>query len=175
MFKKTLIAAVLAVAATSSFAQYYAQGAIGQGNVDIDCGSATNCKKGNTGYKLLVGAEQGNGLAYEAQMISYGKVTIPGNSDYTVSGFGGNVALSAPINDKFGYRVAAGLGLNKANAGSTSTTKLQLALGGSIAYNINKTTAVSFDYDVSSQKYNNAGTSLSGPVSLMSIGLRAKF
>lgn len=54
MFKKTLIAAALAVAATGSFAQVYVQGAAGQGNVSGEFVGATSTKNSSTGNKFLL-------------------------------------------------------------------------------------------------------------------------
>jgi len=177
MFKKSLIAAVLAVAATGSFAENYFQGSLGKGNINLDCGGS-DCKKSNTGYKLLAGFEQGNGLAYEAQIINYGKVTSTTSTDaYKVSGLGGNVAYVGKINDNFGYRTAAGLGFNKAVNGSTSSkTTPQLTLGAGLAYNITKTIAATADFDVSRHKADGTtGELVSGTASLISFGIRAKF
>jgi opacity protein-like surface antigen len=182
MIKKTLIAAVLAVAATGSFAENYFQGSIGNGSVGFDCGTGYTCKKTNTGYKALFGFDAGNGLSYEGQYISYGKEVPTNNTTGAtpnaakVTGIGANVAYSANFNDSWGYRVAGGLGLNKADDGaSTSTSSLKLTLGGGIAYNVTKTVALTADYDISNANLKYPATTIGTSVSLLSFGIRAKF
>jgi Outer membrane protein beta-barrel domain len=182
MFKKTLIAAALVVAATGSFAQNYFQGALGQGSVGFDCGTGYTCKKSSTGYKMLFGFDAGNGLSYEGQYINYGKEVPTNNTtgvnanSAKVTGFGGNVAYSGNFNESWGYRVAGGLAINNANdGGSTSTSALKLAVGGGIAYNINKNLALTAEYDFSNATLKYTSSSLGTSVSLLSFGLRAKF
>lgn len=179
MFKKSIIALALTVAATGSFAQMYIQGSLGKGNLNADCGTAV-CQKDNSGNKFLLGYDVGNGLSYEGQMINYGKITSPSFQDIKATGFGGNVAYSGNFNDQFGFRVAGGLARNKVDRPSLTaaptTSSWQLAVGGGVAYNFNKSVALTADYDLSSAKYATSATATSSAsVSLLSIGLRAKF
>lgn len=179
MFKKSLIALALTVAATSSFAQMYIQGSLGKGNLNGDCGINV-CQKNNSGNKFLLGYDAGNGLSYEGQIISYGKVTSSAFQDVKATGFGGNVAYSGNFNDQFGYRVAGGLARNTVTTPGVTTapttSSWQLAVGGGVAYNFNKSVAVTVDYDLSSAKYATSATATSSAsTSLISIGLRARF
>jgi opacity protein-like surface antigen len=51
-----------------------------------------------------------------------------------------------------------------------------LAVGGGIAYNFNKSVAITADYDLSNAKQATSATATSSAsVSLLSIGLRARF
>jgi hypothetical protein len=179
MFKKSLIALALTVAATGSFAQMYIQGSLGKGSVGFDCGTNV-CQKTNSGNKFLLGYDAGNGLSYEGQIINYGKTTSSGFQDVKGTGYGGNVAYSGNFSDQIGYRVAGGLARNKVETPSTTaaptTSSWQLAVGGGVAYNINKSVALTADYDLSSVKFATSATATStGSVSLYSIGLRARF
>ena len=179
MFKKSFIALALSVAATSSFAQVYVQGSVGKGTLGFDCG-VNVCQKNNSGNKFLVGYDVGNGLSYEGQIINYGKVTSSAFQDIKATGYGANVAYSGDFNEQFGFRVAAGLARNKVDAPSVAaaptTSSWQLAVGGGIAYNFNKSVALTVDYDVSSSKISTAATTTStASVSLLTVGLRARF
>jgi Outer membrane protein beta-barrel domain len=178
MFKKSLIALALTVAATGSFAQMYIQGSAGKGNLNFDCG-ANVCVKKNSGNKFIVGYDVGNGLSYEGQIINYGKITSAAFQDVKATGFGANAAYSGNFNDNFGYRVAAGLARNKGESPTTTgpaTSSWQLAVGGGIGYNFNKSVALTADYDLSNAKVPTSATATStGSVSLFSIGLRARF
>lgn len=179
MFKKSLIALALTVAATGSFAQMYIQGSLGKGNLNGDCGTSV-CQKNNSGSKFLLGYDAGNGLSYEGQFINYGKITSSAFQDIKATGFGGNVAYSGNFSDQFGYRVAGGLARNKVDTPSVTaaptTNSWQLAVGGGVAYNFNKSVALTADYDLSNAKQATSATATSSAsVSLFSIGLRAKF
>ncbi len=179
MFKKSLIALALTVAATGSFAQMYIQGSVGKGTLSFDCGTNV-CQKNNSGNKFLLGYDVGNGLSYEGQIINYGKITSAAFQDIKATGFGGNVAYSGNFNDQFGYRVAGGLARNKVDAPSVTavptTNSWQLAVGGGVAYNFNKSVALTADYDLSTAKLSTSATATStASVSLLSIGLRARF
>jgi opacity protein-like surface antigen len=179
MFKKSLIALALTVAATGSFAQMYIQGSLGKGSVGFDCGTNV-CQKTNPGNKFLLGYDAGNGLSYEGQIINYGKTTSSAFLDVKGTGYGGNVAYSGNFSEQFGYRVAGGLARNKIDTPSVtaapSTASWQLAVGGGVAYNVNKSVALTADYDLSNAKFATSATATSSAaVSLFSIGVRAKF
>jgi Outer membrane protein beta-barrel domain len=179
MFKKSLIALTLSIAATGSFAQMYIQGSAGKGTLGFDCGTNV-CQKNNSGNKFLLGYDAGNGLSYEGQIINYGKITSTAFQDIKAAGYGGNVAYSGNFNDQVGYRIAGGLARNKVDAPSVtaapSTSSWQLAVGGGIAYNFNKSVALTADYDLSNGKVATSATATSSAsISLLSIGLRARF
>ena len=180
MFKKSLIALSLATLATGSFAQMYIQGSVGKGSVNFDCGAGVACTKSNSGNKFLLGYDAGNGLSYEGQIINYGKITSTAFQDVKATGYGANVAYSGNFSDQFGYRVAGGLARNKIDtpsvAAATATSSWQLAVGGGVAYNFNKSVAATLDYDLSNGKFaQTATTTGTGSVSLISFGIRARF
>lgn len=179
MFKKTLIVAALALAATGSYAQVYMQGAAGRGTMSVDCGTNT-CIKSNPGNKFVIGYETGSGLSYEAQYINYGKITSSAFQDVKGSGYGGNVAYMGNFsNDQFGYRVAGGLARNKVenpSVSTTPTTSWQAAVGAGLIYNFNKGVALTADYDLTTGKLaQTATTTTTASMSLLSVGLRIKF
>jgi hypothetical protein len=180
MFKKTLIAAALAVAATGSFAQYYAQGAVGQGNTgNVDCANTTKCEKSSTGNKFLVGYELGNGWAVEGLMINYGKTARSNatqNDALKTTGLGIGAAYSSKFNDDWNGRIGLSLNKNKADysgniAAASNTTSTQANLGLGLGYKLSNAISIIAEYDTSTSKIVNK----TGSVSLMSIGLRASF
>lgn len=188
MFKKTLIAAALAVAATGSFAQVYVQGAIGSGTVDISAGSsgATSVKKTSTGNKFAVGYEFGNGWAAEGMLINFGK-NVPTFANGTSAemkatsmAIGGVYAFD--LSNGHGLKIGAYYGSNKADiSGSAvaasavgSQTKGNFNLGLGYAYSFNKTTAITVDYDSGSFK-NDKVVVGNFNASLLSVGVRYKF
>jgi OmpA-OmpF porin, OOP family len=182
MFKKTLIAAALAVAATGSFAQVYVQGAIGQGTVNAEYLGigATSTKKSSTGNKLVVGYDLGNQWSVEANMIDYGKssTSVTGSSaaDFKVSGYGlggaytfdnknsnWNFRLGLSINDNKVTTIISGLSANE------SSTQANVDVG--VGYKLTDTFSLIGAIDSSAAKYTGKNYS----TSLLSFGLRAKF
>jgi len=185
MFKKSLIALALTAAAASSFAQVYVQGAVGQGNINVDWGStATNTKNSASGSKFLVGYELSNGWSVEGLVINYGKSigTVSAvNGEVKASGYGIGGAYTQQA-DKWLFRAGAALNSNKLAIGvaagtltaTAAQTSAQANLNLGVGYKINDTFHVTADYDFSNAKYGTGSGSTAG-VSLLSIGLRAKF
>lgn len=181
MFKKTLIAAALAVAATGSFAQVYVQGTIGQGTVNaqyVGIG-ATDTKKSTTGNKLIVGYELGNQWSIEANMIDYGKsstnVTAFPAAEFKISGYGIGGAYTFNNASKWNFRIGLGINNNKATTivtnVSTSESSTQANLDIGVGYKITDTFTAIAAIDSSAAKYSGKNYS----ASLLSIGIRAKF
>ncbi len=188
MFKKSLIAAALAIAATSSFAQVYVQGAIGQGTVNLDAGSsgATSVKKSSTGNKFAIGYEFGNGWSAEGMLINFGKnvPTFLGGTTAemkaTSMAIGG--VYGADLGNGHGLKIGLYYGSNKSDisgnalaAGVANTqTNGALNLGLGYSYSFNKSTAITVDYDSGTFK-NDKTTSGSFNANLLSVGVRFKF
>jgi opacity protein-like surface antigen len=171
MFKKSLIALAFSVAVTGSFAQVYVQGGFGKGTIgSVNC---TGCTTSNSGNKLLVGYELGNGWALEGQSITYGKVSNlgAGNADISATGFGLGGAYNTLLTDKVSGRI--GLSLNSIKFNSTpsqSTSSLNLGLG--LGYKISDSISGIVEYDISSAKDNTSGSHSLG---LFTFGIRARF
>lgn len=169
MFKKSLIAAVLAVAATGSFAQVYVQGGFGPASIGaINC---AGCDSTNPGNKFLLGYDVGGGFSVEGQSVSYGKVTGTGGADVKATGLGLGGAYAIPFSDKFSGRIGLSLNQNKlTQTPDQKSTGLGYGLGA--AYKFNDTLSGIAEYDRSSAKDN---TAVSHSLGLFTVGLRAKF
>jgi hypothetical protein len=184
MFKKSLIAAALAVAATGSFAQVYVEGAFGQATVNESWAGASN-KKTSTGNKFAIGYDIDKTWSAELMVINFGKATgttASTTAEAKVSGTG-VAGYWNTGNDQWGFRVGLNLISNK-NAenytgsavpnASTGNTALGLGIGGS--YKFTDTLALTFGIDTTTFKGLGAGsTTQTGGASLLSVGLRAKF
>lgn len=111
MFKKSLIALALTVAATTSFAQVYIQGAAGQGTVNVDVTAPTTVKKTATGSKFALGYEYGNGWAVEGMIISFGKSVATTNTGTTgemkATSFAIGGVYSGDLGNGHGLKVAS--------------------------------------------------------------------
>lgn len=79
-----IVAGLTMMAASGAYAQGYIGGAVGAGNVDVDCTGLTSCDKSNTGYKLYGGYQFAGGWAAELAYFDWGKVTGTG----TLTGLG---------------------------------------------------------------------------------------
>lgn len=192
MFKKTLIAAALVVATSASFAEgVYLQGSAGQGNLNVDFSGAVSSQKSSSGSKFVLGYEMGGAgsgsWSVEALAIDYGKASAnygsSVNDDIKVSGYGLGAAWTTALSEKWSFKGGLALMSNKAQEDvpaykySNSTTSSKLNLGFGFGYKINDMFSVVGEYDVSGVKNDLKGTASSstGSVSLISIGLRAKF
>ncbi len=183
MFKKSLIAAALAVAATGSFAQAYVQGAVGQGTVNADWTGTgmTTTKNSSTGSKFVAGYGLGNGWSVEANVINYGKAVgngTTGGYELKATGMGFGGAYTGAI-DKLTWRVGLAMNQNKLSASASGTATLakpsetssQLNTDFGIGYRLTDNLAAIAGYDKSTVKINT----VSFGTSLVSVGLRANF
>lgn len=188
MFKKSLIALALTVAATTSFAQVYIQGAAGQGTVNVDVTAPTTVKKTATGSKFALGYEYGNGWAVEGMIISFGKSVATTNTGTTgemkATSFAIGGVYSGDLGNGHGLKGGLYYGRNKADASGNAFTAAQtnaqsinaLNVGIGYSYAFNKTTALTVDYDQGSFKNQLALSSTNAvTASLLSVGVRFKF
>jgi uncharacterized protein YdbL (DUF1318 family) len=180
MFKKTLIAAALAVAATGSFAQVYIEGAVGQGKVGMTFTNTTSSSQSSSGSKFALGYTINKNWSAELQMLNYGKATgsnATQTADAKVTGTGVGGYFNANVNN-WGFKVGAALVSTK-NAeyhtlyGNTNTSNSGIGIGIGGSYKFTDTLAVTFGFDSASIKA--ARVSGTGTAGLMSVGLRASF
>jgi uncharacterized protein YdbL (DUF1318 family) len=180
MFKKTLIAAALAVAATGSFAQIYVEGAIGQGKVGVTYVGATNQSQTSSGNKFAIGYEINKDWSAELQMLSYGKSTASNatrsaESKVTGTGIAGYWNTG---NDKWGFKIGLGLISTKnaeSETGYASTSASNSGLGFGIGGSYKFTDALALTFGMDSASIKSATVSGTGSASLVSAGLRYKF
>jgi uncharacterized protein YdbL (DUF1318 family) len=180
MFKKTLIAAALAVAASGSFAQVYVEGALGQGTVNQAWAGATSSKKTSSGNKFVVGYDINKSWSAELQMLNYGKATASAGANsadakVTGTGIGGYWNLNG---DKWGFKVGAAYVMTKnaetqTGTANTTTNNNSIGLGVGGSYKFTDSLALTFGLDTATFKA--SGTTGTGGASLLSVGLRAKF
>lgn len=180
MFKKTLIAAALAVAASGSFAQVYIEGAVGQGKLGVSYTNTTSSSQSSSGSKFALGYMIDKSWSAELQMFNYGKATGSNatqstESKVTGTGIGGYWNTG---NDNWGFKLGLSFVSTK-NAESltgtantnTNNTGVGLGIGGS--YKLTDAAAVTFGMD--SASFKSAKVSGTGSASLISVGLRYKF
>ncbi|MDI9333617.1 MAG: outer membrane beta-barrel protein [Cytophagales bacterium] len=180
MFKKTLIAAALAVAATGSFAQVYVEGAIGQGKVNVTYLGATSEKQTSSGNKFAIGYEINKDWSAELQMLNYGKSTASNGTQSAESKVTGT-GIGAYWNtgsDKWGFKFGLSFVSTKnaetqTGTANTSANNSGVGLGIGGSYKLTDAAAVTFGLDTATFK--SAQVSGTGSASLLSVGLRYKF
>jgi hypothetical protein len=172
-----LIASSVLVLPLASLAQMYVQGSVGKADLAFDDAESKNFKSNQIGVKSLVGFIQPEGFAYEFQVIKYGREIQLDNRNYSVTGFGFNVAKLGYLDQYLDYRIAAGVALNSSFGSFASVNDgLRLTLGAGIAYKLAPAQNIVFEYDVSHARaaapFVNSGRHM---VNLVSIGYRYTF
>ncbi len=201
MLKKLLLASALAIAATSSFAQVYFEGAVGGGlvNTNMTFGSTTDTswstvnKTTSAGYRVAAGYSSSKDWSAEILAIDFGKSKATAKSpqypnptmvEIPVTGTGAAVYWKNS-SAKWDWRMGLNLLRNKStetytNAINPNASTTNVAFGASLggAYKLTNNLAAIANIDTSTFKVvANSQTTLpsSESASLISVGLRASF
>lgn len=184
MKKHAIVLAALLAAAAAHAAepQTYVSVAAGASHINLDCTGATTCDTSDTGGKLAVGYEFGNGFSVEAGYMSFGKFkgadgTMSVSLKPTAFTVGGAFAL--PLNTDWGMNVRLGLAQVKTKAsatvgtlsGSDSQSKAKVYAGLGLTYAISKAVKLELGFDSTEAQF--AGEK--GTLRLISLGASFAF
>ena len=187
MSKKPLLAAALLVACAPAFAQGYVTLSGGPTKLDSDCTGTTRCDNTGTGFKLLGGYKFTNEIAVEAGYLNFGKasatVVVPGAGSVDLAiktaGFGGGIAVMAPIANDWLFAARLGLAQVKAKADgrvgnatvSLSDSNPQLYAGLAFGYRFNKNASIDLSFDSSRSEFEGEKAN----VTMFGVGLTFSF
>lgn len=188
--KKILFATIIAATTMTSLSAHaegaYAGLAVNRSSAEIEVVGATSSSRDKpTGFKIYGGWEFTPNLAVEAGYADFGSAKTNfstaagvGSVEADLSSFYLAGRGTVPINDKFSAFGKLGLARNKSSMSgsgmgaqfSGSTNKTGLYAGVGLAYQINKSAAVTLEYE-SFGKFDNNG----GKGNTLSLGARFSF
>lgn len=183
--KKHAIVFAAILAATAAHAaepQTYVSVAAGASRLNIDCAGATACDKSDTGTKLAVGYDFGNGFSLEGGYISFGKFKgsdgqLSATIKPTAFTLGGAFAL--PLNTDWGMNFRLGVAQVKtkinASAGalsaSDSESKAKVYAGLGLSYAISKSVKLELGLDTTEAQFDGE----KGTLRLLTVGASFAF
>lgn len=180
MFKKMMLAGVMATAATGAMAQLYMGAGLGYAVVSDYCRNSTSCEDSSLGLKLYGGAHLNSSVAVEVGYLDFGKATYDyyaEHDDLEASAVIVNAAFRAPLNRELGAVGRIGLAhvtvdehFNWRSNLSKSTSQLYLGLG--LEYALQKNLKATFAYDLTRGEDAGGG---GGNLHLFSAGLQYGF
>lgn len=180
MFKKMMLAAVMATAASGAMAQLYAGAGLGYAVVSDYCRNSTSCEDSSLGLKLYGGFTLNPSVAVEAAYLDFGKATYDyyvEHDDLEASAVVVNAAFRAPLNRELGAVARVGLAsvtvdehFNWRSDRSKTTSQLYLGLG--LEYALQKNLKATLSYDLTRGEDAGGG---GGNLHLFSAGLQFHF
>jgi OmpA-OmpF porin, OOP family len=181
MKKQAIILAAL-IGAASAQAQIYGTVAGGSTSLDVECTGNVNCDSSDTGVKLVVGYDLGNGLSIEGGYISFGKASASLGTDSfslkpTAFILGGAYAL--PFSPEWGMNVRLGLAQVKTKgievfgtqSQSASESQASVYAGVGVTYTVSKTIKLELGLDTTQAEFGGQ----KGDVRLISFGATFAF
>lgn len=181
MFKKMMLAGVMATAASGAMAQLYLGAGLGYAVVSDYCKNAGgSCEDNSLGLKLYGGFNLNPSVAVEAGYLDFGKATDdvgPAHFDLEASAVVVNAAFRAPLSRELAGVARVGLAhvtvdehFNWRSDRSKSTSQLYLGLG--LEYALQKNLKAAFSYDLTRGEDAGGG---GGNLHLFSAGLQLSF
>lgn len=180
MFKKTMLAGVMATVATGAMAQLYMGAGLGYAVVSDYCKNSTSCEDNSLGLKLYGGAHLNSSVAVEVGYLDFGKATydyFAEHDDLEASAVIVNAAFRAPLSRELGAVARVGLASVTVDEhfnwrSDRSKTSSQLYLGLGLEYALQKNLKATFSYDLTRGEDAGGG---GGNLHLFSAGLQYGF
>ncbi|KGM40641.1 hypothetical protein JY96_12870 [Aquabacterium sp. NJ1] len=181
MFKKMMLAAVMATAASGAMAQLYMGAGLGYAKIADACnGSVGSCEDSSLGLKLYGGFHLNASVSAELGYLDFGQATNdagPLHAELDASAVVINAAFRAPVGRDLTGVARIGLAsvtmdekYNFAPNSSKSTSQLYLGLG--LEYALQKNLKATFSYDLT---HGEDASGDSGNLHLFSAGLQYAF
>jgi OOP family OmpA-OmpF porin len=183
--KKTILAIAAATAslfASTAFAEGYVGGAVGQGNINLDCTGFDTCDKSSTGFKIFGGYKFMPNLAAEVGYFNFGKAKASDaglNLTLKATAFGAGVAFIGDFAPQWSGVARVGVASVKmkgdaeffGSTGSISKSSANAYAGLGIGYEITKGLSVTAALDLTRGKLADE----KGNLRLISFGLTQSF
>ncbi|MBI2734470.1 MAG: outer membrane beta-barrel protein [Aquabacterium sp.] len=181
MFKKTMLAVIMATAGSGAMAQLYVGGGLGYAVVSDYCkGASGSCDDNSMGLKLYGGFQLNPSAAVEVAYLDFGQAKYDVSwmhSNLEASAVTVNLAVRAPLSRELGAVGRVGLArvtvdehFNWRSDRSKSTSQLYLGLG--LEYALQKNLKATFSYDLTRGEDAGGG---GGNLHLFSAGLQYAF
>jgi hypothetical protein len=188
--KKIVLAALMAVGMGGAFAQsFYLGGSVGETHFSADCAGASQCDKGDNGYKIFGGVHVHKYAAIEAGLASFGQATGEGvltgvntKVKYRTHGLFAAGALRAPLGSDATAVARLGLASVKTklvvdryspdSRGTITERSIQPLFGLGLEMGVSKSVQARVDIDFTkSAEINDSSDQLR----MISVGLQASF